>query len=132
MDDGTEPAAKSQLTTNAEAGKARGLNALYKRAVVLTGMGTTKLTYRGRASPDCVQYNPGLAGPRGLEGKLGSVAGAERWTTSSVNCLCIGDMEGGVLDGMVAADAKVADGQLDMEVQIAAAELGGHHSHGPI
>ena len=72
-----------------------------------------------------VQYNPGLAGPRGLEGKLGSVAGAERWTTSSVDCLCIGDMEGGVLDDMVAADAEVADGQLDMDVQIAAAELGG-------
>jgi len=72
-----------------------------------------------------VQYNPGLAGPWGLEGKLGSVAGAERWTTSSVDCLCIGDMEGGVLDDMVAADAEVADWQLDMDVQIAAAELGG-------
>jgi len=120
MDDGTEPAAKSQLTWNAEAGKIRGLNAIYKRAAVLTGMGTTKLaslldrylesngevvevgdnTTRGRASPGCVQYNPGLARPRGLECKLGSVAGAERWTTSSVDCLCIGGM---VLGGCSAA-----------------------------
>ena len=73
MDDGTEPAAKSQLTWDAEAGGMRGLNAIYKRAAVLTGMGTTKLaslldrylesngevvevgdnTTRGRASPDC-------------------------------------------------------------------------------
>jgi len=146
MDDGTEPAAKSQLTWNAEAGKIRGLNAIYKRAAVLTGMGTTKLaslldrylesngevvevgdnTTRGRASPGCVQYSPGLAGPGGLEGKLGSAAGAERLATSSVDCLCIGGMVcGGVLGGMVAADAEVADGQLDMDVQIAAAELGG-------
>jgi hypothetical protein len=73
-----------------------------------------------------VQYNPGLAGPKGLEGKLGHVVGAERWTNSAATCLSIDDMEGGggVHDDAEAAEA-VADGQLDLDVQIAAAELGG-------
>jgi len=34
-------------------------------------------------------------------------------------------MEGELLGEMAAADAEVADGQLDIDVQIAAAELGG-------
>ena len=34
---------RAMETWGAEAGKARGLNAIYKRAAVLTGMGTTKL-----------------------------------------------------------------------------------------
>jgi hypothetical protein len=69
---------------------------------------------------------------QGVEGKLGELLGAERWTKTEASCLNIGDMEGATcLLEDIEADceqderAVVMVPEAEMDVQTAAAALGG-------
>ena len=65
---------------------------------------------------------------RGVEGKLGELLGAERWTSTGPGDTCIEDMEeaGGFFEDTEEAEREHEEGGVSEEAQTAAAVLGGH------
>jgi hypothetical protein len=70
----------------------------------------------------------------GVEGTLGALVGAERWTNTGSDCLQIGDMEDtGTAVELAEEEQEMQEGGLgvDLDVQVAAAQLGGN-DHAPL
>ena len=65
---------------------------------------------------------------KGVEGKLGELLGAERWTSTGPGDTCIEDMDeaGGFFEDTEEAEQEHEEGGVSEEVQTAAAVLGGH------